>query len=153
PGRRPLRPRGEPDMTRRHLLPLAGAALVAAAAAAAPQDRADKTTPAKAAQPAPGQGPQGSSRDADRAAVAAVTATLVKLSNKADARALSGLWTAEGEVVDESGEVTRGRDAIAKDYGEFFAKNAGAKVEMKTDSVRFVGRDTAIEDGVMKVTL
>lgn len=67
--------------------------------------------------------------------------------NKQDAKALAALWTEDGEYIDDSGRVLLGRDAIEKDYQDFFANNPGAKIQITIDSVRLLGAGTAIEDG------
>ncbi len=44
-----------------------------------------------------------------------------------------------------------GRDALAKQYSEFFAKRKELKATSKTDAIRFLGPDTAIEEGTFTV--
>ncbi len=67
--------------------------------------------------------------------------------NQGDAKALAEFWTATGEYVGSDGERFEGRDAIEKQYATFFAANSGAQLHIKTDSIRLVDADTAIQDG------
>jgi uncharacterized protein (TIGR02246 family) len=61
------------------------------------------------------------------------------------------LWTEEGEYIADGGTTVRGRPALEAAYKKFFAKNPHVKVEATIDSIRFVSRDSAIEEGVAKV--
>jgi uncharacterized protein (TIGR02246 family) len=70
---------------------------------------------------------------------------------KGDAKAVAAFWTPEGEFIDENGEVMHGRPAIEKALAEMFAKNKGCKLETTIGSIRFVGRDSAVEEGVLKL--
>jgi uncharacterized protein (TIGR02246 family) len=137
-------------MTRKLSFLLAGGVLVVAAAGLmTAQERYNPQ--AKAPPDAAKNAPKESARPADEAAIRESVATFIKLFNKGDAKGLAELWTADGETIDDTGEVTHGREAITKDYAEFFAKNRGAKIEVKSESIRFVGRDVAVEEGVLKV--
>jgi uncharacterized protein (TIGR02246 family) len=92
-----------------------------------------------------------SSRPADEKAIREAAQALASAFEKGDAAAFANLWTAEGEYVDEGSEPVHGRDAIIKAYAEFFAKRTGAKATAKSDTVRFLGQDTAIEEGEFTV--
>src|SRR5262245_42924964 len=72
----------------------------------------------------------------------------MKAFNAGDARAVAALWTADGDYVDEHGEVFRGRDAIEKMYATLFAHARGVKIEITIDSIRFLGKETALEKGM-----
>jgi|HubBroStandDraft_6_1064221.scaffolds.fasta_scaffold06920_7 uncharacterized protein (TIGR02246 family) len=67
--------------------------------------------------------------------------------NSGSADKIAALWTADAEYVDEDGRRYAGRDAIKKEYAEFFAGNPQVKIRSATDSVRLVNPTTAIEDG------
>jgi uncharacterized protein (TIGR02246 family) len=75
---------------------------------------------------------------------------LSRLSRRASARALAALWTKEGEYIDDEATTYRGRAAIAAAYAQFFAKNPKVKLELNIDSIRFLSRDTAVEEGYAK---
>ena len=106
-----------------------------------------------AAQPTPAAQPAAApaERPADRDGVKAATAALAAAFGKGDAKAVSALFTAEGEYTDDEGTTIRGRAALEKDYAEFFAKNPNNQLEVEVDAVRFPSRDTAVVEGHFKV--
>jgi uncharacterized protein (TIGR02246 family) len=95
--------------------------------------------------------PAGDARAADEAAVREASQALARAFEKGDARAVAACWTPEGEYVDDNGNHIRGRAALEKAYAGFFAKRPELKVESKTTAVRFLGRDTAAEEGTFTV--
>src|SRR5262249_21687229 len=60
--------------------------------------------------------------------------------------------TTGAELIPDTGEPIRGRGAIQKAFTEHFAKNPRVKVTLEVESIRFTSRDTAIEEGNIKVT-
>jgi uncharacterized protein (TIGR02246 family) len=78
--------------------------------------------------------------------------TFRKAVEKADAKAVAACWTAEGEFVTDDGTVLRGREAIRKAYAEFFAKNKSPKADIRIESLRFISKDSAVEEGTFKLT-
>jgi uncharacterized protein (TIGR02246 family) len=72
--------------------------------------------------------------------------------NRADADALAALFAPQAELVDEAGNLYRGREAIAEILGRFFEAFPGAKVAREVEEVRPVGPSLAIEDGVLTIT-
>ncbi|HTU25451.1 MAG TPA: SgcJ/EcaC family oxidoreductase, partial [Pirellulales bacterium] len=73
--------------------------------------------------------------------------------DRGDAAAIAGLWTADGEYLDDAGNRFSGRKAIEQEYVRFFAEHPGAKIEIKIDAIRLIGADAAIEDGHAVLTL
>jgi uncharacterized protein (TIGR02246 family) len=73
--------------------------------------------------------------------------------NAGDAKAVAAFWTKDGEYVGADGEPLRGRDAIEKSYQQFFKEHPKAKIEVEIESVRFFGRQTALETGTLKLSL
>ena len=71
---------------------------------------------------------------------------------KGDAAATAAFLTEGSELIPEDGESLRGRDAIQKALADHFAKNPRVKIELDYDPIRFASRDTAIQEGTMKVT-
>jgi uncharacterized protein (TIGR02246 family) len=92
-----------------------------------------------------------SARQPDKAAVEAATTDFAKAFNTGDAKALAAKWTAEGEYVSDDGETFRGRAALEKAYGAFFAKNKGSELAVEVETVRFPSKDTAVVDGHFKL--
>jgi uncharacterized protein (TIGR02246 family) len=70
-----------------------------------------------------------------------------KAFNAGDTKAVVAMWTPDGEFVDVQGEVFRGRDAIEKMYVTHFTNAKESKIEITIDSIRFIGKETAIEAG------
>jgi uncharacterized protein (TIGR02246 family) len=90
-------------------------------------------------------------RPADEKAIRDASQGLARAFAKGDAKAMAAFWTDEGEYLDEGEEPVRGRAALEKAYANFFAKRKQLKVETKTDAVRFLGKDTAVEEGTFTV--
>jgi uncharacterized protein (TIGR02246 family) len=133
-------------MNRKKPLLLAGGVLVALAAALlllqtrlAGQDQGDP--PAKS----PGH-------KKDEAAIRKQSKEFVSAFEKGDAKALAAFWTEEGEFISDDGTTFRGREAIEKAFEKFFAKNPKLKAAATIDSIRFVSRDSAVEEGYLKVS-
>ena len=81
------------------------------------------------------------------AAIRATSEAFVAAFNKGDAKAIAGMWTENGEYVDDAGQRVEGRAAIEKIYTEIFAASPGAKIEIAVDSIRLLSPTAAIEDG------
>src|SRR5262249_4530974 len=86
-------------------------------------------------------------RKEDRAALRQSIANFIKAIEKGDAKAVAACWTPEGEFIADDGTVFRGREAIQKAYAAFFEKNKSLKAKIEVESLRFVSRDTAVEEG------
>jgi uncharacterized protein (TIGR02246 family) len=92
-------------------------------------------------------------RAKDHVEIRAASQSFATAFQTGDAKALTALFTDEGEYQDEGSKPIRGRDALAKQYSEFFAKRKEIKATSKTDAIRFLGPDTAIEEGTFTVTV
>lgn len=93
-----------------------------------------------AADPAPNQ-----------AEITKTAEAFVEAFHRGDAKAVSEMWTPDGDFVDLEGRVMKGRAAIEKDFTRLFQENKGLKLRIDVASVRFVAPDTAIEDGTSTV--
>jgi uncharacterized protein (TIGR02246 family) len=89
----------------------------------------------------------------DEAAVRKTAEEFAKAFDSGDAKAVAALWTEKGEFVGPDGEALSGRKEIEKGYADFFAKYPKAKLEVRIESVKFLGKHTALEEGSVKVTL
>jgi uncharacterized protein (TIGR02246 family) len=107
------------------------------------ETQAQEKTVEKAAETSP--------RAADEKAIREASRGIARAFEKGDAKALASFWTEEGEYVDEGEEPVHGRAALEKAYAGFFAKRKEVKVQGKTDKIRFLGTDTAIEEGTFTV--
>ena len=95
---------------------------------------------------------QGGDHARDEEAIKKALDAYVAAYNRADARGLAALMTANAEYIDDEGEVVRGRAAIEKEMAEFFAEGASVRLVVTTESRRFIGSNVAIERGTAVVT-
>jgi uncharacterized protein (TIGR02246 family) len=89
----------------------------------------------------------------DIAAVRKASAEFVQAFNKKDGQAVVAFWTKDGEYIGPDAEPVRGRKNIANLYTEFFKKYPKARLEVRVGSVRLIGRQTALEEGTLKLWL
>jgi uncharacterized protein (TIGR02246 family) len=96
--------------------------------------------------------PPAANREQDEQAIIAVIEGVDKAFNAHDAKALAALFTAEGEIVDEDGVVTQGRDAIEQVFAEVFEESPQARLETEVVSLRFLSSNVAVEEGLTAAT-
>ncbi len=77
--------------------------------------------------------------------------SFVAAFNRGDAKAVAALWTENGTLADDQGQLYKGRAAIEAEYANFFKANAGARIEIAIESIEVPTSDTAIEDGIARV--
>jgi uncharacterized protein (TIGR02246 family) len=128
-------------------------AVLAAVGATAALYRPPARSTAAAVGDEPPPAKEKSKPEADEAAVRATADAFVKAFGKGDAKALAALWTASGEYVGPDGESLRGRKDIEKSYAEFFEKHPKAALVVRVESVKMLGRHTALEEGTLEVKL
>lgn len=92
-----------------------------------------------------------SPRKADEDAIRAASAEFAKAFGAGDAAKVASFWTEEGEYEDEKRSPIRGREALAKGYAEFFKNREALTAESTTESIRFLGKDAAVEEGAFTV--
>lgn len=68
-----------------------------------------------------------------------------------NAEAVAAQWTPDGEYT-IGRESLKGREQIAKVYGEFFRAHPGSKMNVKIDSIRVLAPTVAIEQGTASAT-
>src|SRR5262245_40478229 len=103
------------------------------------------------AQPPAGQKPPpGAAGDADAGAIRKSALAFAEAFNKGDAKAVAAMWTENGECCEATGLTFVGREEIEKAYAAFFKANAGAKIEVLVQSVRFPAKDMAVEEGLVR---
>ena len=95
---------------------------------------------------------QGSSRDADRAAILQSARDFTAAFGKRDAKAVAAFWTEQGEYESDDGTVLRGRTAIEAAFAAHFKGRPAEKMEIKVENIRFPSRDTAVEEGLTRTT-
>ncbi|NLE39905.1 MAG: SgcJ/EcaC family oxidoreductase, partial [Pirellulaceae bacterium] len=67
---------------------------------------------------------------------------------EADAAAIAGLFTEDGDFIDASGRLVEGRQAIAMEYEGFFAVHGKVELLTRPVGLKFLGPDVAVVDGV-----
>ena len=116
---------------------------------AAPQSAtkaSEKASPI-AAEKTPATKPVTDKWSSDEDAIRQGDVAFAQAYEEGNARSAAAHFTPDAEHVDEFGNVSHGRDAIEKSLTEFFAKNPGCKLQLKADSIRFIGPGVAVEDG------
>jgi uncharacterized protein (TIGR02246 family) len=83
----------------------------------------------------------------DGAAIRDSSEAFVAAFDKGDAKAVAEFWTADGQLVDEAGQVYSGQPAIAAAYAKFFQEHPGVEIKVTIDSVRMLNDGAAIEAG------
>ncbi|MEI6239422.1 MAG: SgcJ/EcaC family oxidoreductase [Planctomycetia bacterium] len=84
--------------------------------------------------------------------VAAMLRDYLAAFNRHDAAALAAHWTATGENVDlDTGETTRGREAVEDVFATLFQADDGAAIDIDIESIRPLRDDVAVVDGVTHV--
>ena len=130
--------------------------LIVAACATGPgafaQDRKETTKsdpaatkPAAAAPVADATKPAAQGDDAG--AIQALVDEFTKAFNAGDAEAAAATYTESALVVDEEGNRVEGRDAVREQYAAGFAEAPGRTIAIRVDSFRFLGPETALEEG------
>lgn len=143
---------------RRIVLALIAGLLAIAIPAVQSQSEAEKK-PAKegpkAAEPNAKEKPAKPAVDhaADDAAIRANVAAFLKAYNSGNAKAIAALFTADGQVEDQDGNVHEGREAIAATFANVFKTTPDKRLEVFIESIRFIGADIAVEKGTTRETI
>ena len=98
------------------------------------------------------QTPSAATTAADEKAIADLVTAFGKAFNGGDATAAAATFAEDALVVDEFGERTLGRGAIRAGLAASFVGSPGSTIEIRVDSLRFLGPDTALEEGRTLIT-
>ncbi len=93
-----------------------------------------------------------SPRTKDEAAIRENDEAFIKAFNSGDAAALAATFTEDAEVIDEENQVVEGREALTARFAALFEASPGGKITLKTDTLKFVGPETALGRGRADVT-
>jgi uncharacterized protein (TIGR02246 family) len=115
--------------------------------------RDDNAVKGQAREPAKGTAETQTGSDADREAIHKSARAFVRAFNDGDVKAVAALWTEQAEYVDDGGVVLHGRPEIEKAYAELFKTHPKARMDVQTQSVHFPSPNTAIEEGLVTLTL
>lgn len=94
--------------------------------------------------------PAASSRDADREAIVQAGRDFAAAFEKGDAKGVAAFWTEQGEYESDDGTILRGRAEIEKAFAAHFKNRPAGKMEIEVGSIRFLSRDSAIEEGLSR---
>ncbi len=107
-------------------------------------DTANGTATASAKTPsAPGA--------SNEASIRAMADAFVKAFNARDAKTIANSFTANGTIIDQEGNLFRGRKAIEGEYDAFFKAHPTARIQVSIRSIDFPNPTTALEDGMTQV--
>jgi len=118
-------------------------ALIAAPCFGAAENAKEETSKVKAEKSEEAPSPD--------AAIRATADAFVKAFDRGDAKAVAALWTEDGTMADDRGEIFKGRKAIEDQYAAFFKAYPGAKMEVTIKSIDFPTPSMAVEDGTAQV--
>jgi uncharacterized protein (TIGR02246 family) len=94
--------------------------------------------------------------DIGQPAVAEVTAMMrayLQAFNRHDSAALAAHWSETGENIDlDSGETTRGREAVERVFSSLFEEDASASIDIDIESIRPLRDDVVVVDGVTQMS-
>ena len=76
----------------------------------------------------------------------------VEAFNKADAKGIAALFTANGQMSVDGETMAEGRVAIEKAYVDFFKENPQTTISVTIDSIKVLGPNLAIEKGTSQLT-
>src|SRR3954451_10789209 len=116
------------------------------------QDPNASRTPSstEGARPTPDRA--GAEESEDLSAIRAVANSFLDAYRAKDATALGALFTENAEIVDDEGEVTRGRPAIVERFAGLFAANEGGMLEVAVETTHLLSPGVAIEEGTATVS-
>lgn len=106
--------------------------------------------PAPEGDAKPAEAAPAATKEGD-AAIRATADAFVKAFNARDAKAVADLWTANGTVADDEGNVFKGRKVIEDEYAALFKAHPTARMQVAVKSIDFPAPTTAIEEGVAQV--
>jgi len=138
-------PKSRPAMILAAIAALGGLAAVLHFQLPVPVDAAGQERSAQPGDKQAGAGPAGDEQGLRKAIAAYIDAM-----NKGSLEARLAFWAADADHVDESGKVTRGRDAIAALLKKGQAELKGTKVTGSILSVRFLRPEVALVDGFIE---
>jgi uncharacterized protein (TIGR02246 family) len=99
------------------------------------------------------EAPKGPAKEADALAdLRKSSGQFVQAFNRGDAKALAQLWAPDGEYTGPDGSKLKGRAAIEKAYADLFKESPKAKLEGHIEALRLLGRNTALQEGTLRLT-
>jgi uncharacterized protein (TIGR02246 family) len=84
--------------------------------------------------------------------VKASVEAFVNAFNDAKPEVIASLFLPEGELIDESGNIYKGKAQLTELFAGYFAQYPEASLRLNVESTRLIGSDIAIEEGTRYVT-
>jgi uncharacterized protein (TIGR02246 family) len=94
---------------------------------------------------------KGGDRQADEEAIRKQAREFVQAFAKGDAKTIAAQWAENAIYRNENGEVVRGRAALEKEFADFFKEHPKCQIEVRINSITFLSRDSAMEDGILQL--
>ncbi|MDB5337701.1 MAG: hypothetical protein JWN70_3320 [Planctomycetaceae bacterium] len=88
----------------------------------------------------------------DVAAIKTLAKSFAQGFNQHQPQAIAELFTADAEITDEGGRTLQGRPAIVKVFDDLFKLHPESRVQVQVNSVRFLGKVLATEEGTTTTT-
>jgi uncharacterized protein (TIGR02246 family) len=126
-------------------------ALAAIAVAQGPQKSISGDLPAKPDTAIAASAP-GPAHPQDEKSIRTAAEAFAEAYNAGDAKAIAQLFVADGEVVSEDGQSTQGREGIEQVFAGIFKEHPKTHMDLAIGSIRFIGPDMAVEEGMATVT-
>jgi len=89
---------------------------------------------------------------ADEAAIRALVVEFTRAFNAGDAKAIAVLFTERARIATEGGRTVEGRPAVEALFASSFEADPGQTIVVRTESLRLLGPDAAIEEGTAAIT-
>jgi uncharacterized protein (TIGR02246 family) len=89
---------------------------------------------------------------ADEAAIRALVVEFTRAFNAGDAKAVAALFTEGARIATEGGRAVEGRPAVEALFASSFEAAPGQTIVIRTESLRLLGQDAALEEGTATIT-
>ena len=89
----------------------------------------------------------------EKAAIRQAAQEYVAAINRGDSQRIVAFWTPEGDVIDESGRLVKGRELARGAVSQRPDEELVERLAVSVVSIRFISADVAIEDGTAEVFL
>ncbi len=94
----------------------------------------------------------GEARVGDEQALRFLVAEFTRAFNADDSKAVAALFTSNARMITMTGRVIQGRPAIEQVFASSFQEYPGNTIELKTECLRFLDADSAVEEGTATIT-
>ena len=94
----------------------------------------------------------GKVRAGDEQALRALVAEFTRAFNAGEVKAVAALFSSDARMVTLTGRDLNGRAAIEQLFASSFEEYPGQTIEVKTENLRLLGADSAIEEGTATIT-